>query len=120
MQLSLIALFAGAAMAAPMTLHNVRSCEVTQCIVALGPVAVGCGSAVVQGGADPVSDIGCVASVLSTVTDIPAPCAGCPGASEISGAVNDAEDAVNGAIDSAGDAVSGAFDDATSAIGSLF
>ncbi|KAF8581185.1 hypothetical protein K439DRAFT_1636409 [Ramaria rubella] len=109
---SLIALLtslAGVTLASPMSLHQIRDCDVASCAVALGPLAVGCGSAVVQLGADPLSDIGCLTSGLSTLTNIPAPCTSCASELGITGAVSDAENAVGGAVN-----------DVTSALGSIF
>ena len=56
---------------------TIDGCDVAKCAIALGPAAVGCGSAVAQGGADPISDIGCLVAGLNDVANTPSACKPC-------------------------------------------
>ena len=53
------------------------NCSVFKCAAALGPEAVGCGSAAAQAFADPISDVACLATALNNVANKPAACSGC-------------------------------------------
>ncbi|KAF8576333.1 hypothetical protein K439DRAFT_1622935 [Ramaria rubella] len=74
MHFSLFALLTslvGVTLASPMSLHQPRSsCNVVSCVVAVGPAAFSCGTALIQLGLDPLSDAGCVASGLSSASGI--------------------------------------------------
>jgi len=102
MQFSIVALFVAAAVtvtASPMNLMAVRDCDVAGCAIALGPLAVGCGAAAVEVGANPIADAGCLAGGLNAVANTPAKCTGCAAKLGIDGAVNKTESAIGGAVD---------------------
>ncbi|KAF8492123.1 hypothetical protein JB92DRAFT_3147532 [Gautieria morchelliformis] len=121
MQVSFVSIFAalaGVAMASPMSLHLIRSCDLAKCAIALGPTGVSCTKAVVSEGEDPFVDAGCIAAAVNSVVNTPAACTGC--GSAISGAVNAGEKAIGGAVHAGEKAIGGAAHDVKSAFDSIF
>jgi Fungal calcium binding protein len=53
------------------------NCDIAKCAAALGPEAAGCGAAVAQGLADPITDVACVATALNNAANKPAACSQC-------------------------------------------
>jgi hypothetical protein len=54
-----------------------KDCDITACGIALAPAGVGCVSAAVQAGANPIADAGCAAGVANLGVNTPEPCKAC-------------------------------------------
>jgi len=48
-----------------------------KCVAALSPAVVGCISAAVQAGVDPIADAGCAVGAGNDVVNFPASCSAC-------------------------------------------
>jgi hypothetical protein len=53
------------------------NCDIPKCAAALGPEAAGCGAAVAQGLANPITDVACLATALNNAANKPAACNKC-------------------------------------------
>ncbi|KAJ7858988.1 hypothetical protein B0H13DRAFT_1131137 [Mycena leptocephala] len=73
-----------------------ETCDLTTCVVKLGPTVAACASAAAQEGVDPISDIACITAAAATATKLPKACAGCPAKLGISGDVDSAKKAIEG------------------------
>ncbi|KAF9455926.1 hypothetical protein BDZ94DRAFT_500386 [Collybia nuda] len=78
------------------------SCDIAGCVAALAPGVVSCGAAAAQGGANVISDAGCLASAANTIANFPADCDQC---AEEFGITQKAEAAGSAIKNAAGDAV---------------
>ncbi|KAJ7051292.1 hypothetical protein C8F01DRAFT_641424 [Mycena amicta] len=85
------------------------ACDISSCVLAIGPGVVGCGSAVAQAGADPFSDAACLLAAAKDIKDFPASCSGCADEFGVTDAISKAASSVKSGISSLGDDISGLF-----------
>ncbi|KAH8657753.1 hypothetical protein BX600DRAFT_552035 [Xylariales sp. PMI_506] len=61
---------------------TVDGCQVVECSAALLGTGFSCLGAIVQGGANPIADLECIAEGLKAAKEVPSDCANCPQAIE--------------------------------------